>query len=94
MFPTPVRFAGFAIAYNISTSLFGGTAPALNAWLIGLTGNDMIPAYFMMAACAIGAIALLFVVETAGASLRGTKMPGKATSRREGVEIDGVWFQG
>src|SRR3546814_17912661 len=35
MFPTPVRFAGFAIAYNISTSLFGGTAPAVNSWLLG-----------------------------------------------------------
>lgn len=30
MFPTQVRFAGFAIAYNVSTSLFGGTAPAVN----------------------------------------------------------------
>lgn len=28
MFPTQVRFAGFAIAYNVSTSIFGGTAPA------------------------------------------------------------------
>src|SRR5690606_22213357 len=28
MFPTHVRFAGFAISYNVATSLFGGTAPA------------------------------------------------------------------
>jgi MHS family proline/betaine transporter-like MFS transporter len=94
MFPTPVRFAGFAIAYNVSTSLFGGTAPALNAWLIGLTGDDMIPAYFMMAACAIGAIAMLFVVETAGASLRGTKTPGTTASRQELTDVEGIWFQG
>ncbi|HWW25634.1 MAG TPA: DUF1275 family protein, partial [Caulobacter sp.] len=33
MFPTQVRFAGFAIAYNLSTSIFGGTAPAVNDWL-------------------------------------------------------------
>src|SRR5690606_25177590 len=39
MFPTHVRFAGFAIAYNLSTSLFGGTAPAANSWLISVTGN-------------------------------------------------------
>jgi MFS transporter, MHS family, proline/betaine transporter len=26
MFPSHVRYAGFAIAYNLSTSLFGGTA--------------------------------------------------------------------
>ena len=35
MFPTHVRYAGFAIAYNVSTSLFGGTAPAVNDWLVG-----------------------------------------------------------
>ena len=39
MFPTHVRYAGFAIAYNVSTSLFGGTAPAVNEWLIGKTGR-------------------------------------------------------
>ena len=70
MFPTHVRFAGFAIAYNVSTSLFGGTAPAFDNWLIGVTGNPLIPAYTMMAACVIGAIALRFTRETAGKSLR------------------------
>jgi MFS transporter, MHS family, proline/betaine transporter len=78
MFPTHVRFAGFAIAYNVSTSLFGGTAPAANEWLISLTGNDLVPAYYMMASCVIGAIALAFVPETAGASLRGREIPGLA----------------
>jgi MHS family proline/betaine transporter-like MFS transporter len=83
MFPTHVRFAGFAIAYNISTSLFGGTAPAINAWLISATGSNMVPAYFMMASCVIGGIALLFVVETAGHSLRGSEIPGTSESLRE-----------
>ena len=83
MFPTHVRFAGFAIAYNVSTSLFGGTAPGLNAWLTGATGNPLTPAYFMMGACAVGALAMLFVVETAGSSLRGTEIPGTEASERE-----------
>src|SRR3546814_58576 len=39
MFPTAVRFAGFAIAYNISTSIFGGTAPIVGSGLITLTGD-------------------------------------------------------
>ena len=34
MFPTHVRYAGFAIADNVSTSIFGGTAPAVNDWLV------------------------------------------------------------
>jgi MFS transporter, MHS family, proline/betaine transporter len=77
MFPTHVRYAGMAIAYNISTSIFGGTAPMVNEWLIAHTGNTLVPAYYMMAACAVGALALLFVTETTGCSLRGREIPGK-----------------
>jgi MHS family proline/betaine transporter-like MFS transporter len=75
MFPTHVRFAGFAISYNLATSLFGGTAPAFNSWLIGRTGNELIPAFVMMAACVVGLVALRFTPETAGKSLRGTRLP-------------------
>ncbi len=80
MFPTPVRLAGLAIAYNVSTSLFGGTAPAFNSWLIGRTGDVLMPAYVMMAACAVGLAALPFLVETSGRSLRTVGQPETATS--------------
>jgi MHS family proline/betaine transporter-like MFS transporter len=76
MFPTHVRYAGFAIAYNVSTSLFGGTAPAVNQGLINATGDKLFPAYYLMAACVVGAIALWFVPETRGCSLRGRGIPG------------------
>jgi MFS transporter, MHS family, proline/betaine transporter len=76
MFPTHVRYAGFAIAYNVSTSLFGGTAPAINEWLVGKTGDNLVPAYYMMAACVIGAIALIKVPETTRCPMDGTEMPG------------------
>lgn len=70
MFPTAVRFAGFAIAYNISTSIFGGTAPMIGSGLISLTGDPLMPAYYMMIACVVGLVALRFMPETAGKSLR------------------------
>lgn len=76
MFPTQVRFAGFAIAYNVSTSIFGGTAPAVNEWLISRTGDNLVPAYYMMAACVIGAIAMIKVPETARCPMDGTEIPG------------------
>jgi MHS family proline/betaine transporter-like MFS transporter len=79
MFPTHVRFAGFAISYNVATSAFGGTAPAFNSWLIGRTGEELMPAYVMMAACLVGAVALRVTPETAGKSLRGTEPPGGAS---------------
>nr|WP_129360992.1 MULTISPECIES: MFS transporter [unclassified Kocuria] len=75
MFPAPVRYAGFAISYNVSTMIFGGTSPMVNEALIGATGNDLVPAFYMMGACLIGLIATLFMKETKGASLRGTEVP-------------------
>ena len=79
MFPTQVRFAGFAIAYNVATSAFGGTAPVVNSWLIGRSGIELTPAYYMMASCLVGMAALFFVIETAGQSLRGSQIPGLRT---------------
>ena len=70
MFPTAVRFAGFAIAYNVSTSIFGGTAPMIGSGLITLTGDPLMPAYYMMLACLVGLAALRYMPETAGRSLR------------------------
>ncbi|WP_366933876.1 MFS transporter [Brevibacterium renqingii] len=81
MFPGPVRFAGFAISYNVSTAIFGGTAPSVNEAIIEATGNPIVPAYYVMGACVIGFVAALFMKETKGASLRGAGLP------EEGAEI-------
>jgi MFS family permease len=83
MFPTHVRFAGVAIGYNVATSLFGGTALPINEWLIERTGNESIPAWYMIAACAIGLVALYTMVETKGCSLRGTELPGTPEALKE-----------
>ena len=76
MFPTSVRFAGFAISYNIATAAFGGTAPLVSEWGIESTGWDVFPAAYMMVGCLVGLIALFFYRETAGCSLRGDGIPG------------------
>ncbi|QGZ63173.1 MFS transporter [Paraburkholderia acidisoli] len=52
MFPTRVRFSGVAIAFNLSFTIFSGTAPLIGTWLIGKTGTTVAPAYFMIA-CAV-----------------------------------------
>lgn len=82
LFPTHVRFAGFAITYNVATALFGGTAPVVNGALVEGTGNNLVPAMYMMGACVIGAIALIKTPETAGVSLRGRGMP---TRKKKGT---------
>lgn len=75
MFPTHVRYAGFAITYNLATAVFGGTAPLANEALIEATGTPLVPAFYMMAACVVGLIAVRSMKETVGASLRGTEIP-------------------
>ncbi|WP_395308157.1 MFS transporter [Mycobacterium sp. AMU20-3851] len=76
MFPTQVRFAGFAISYNVSTAIFGGTAPALNDWLVSFTGSNLVPAFYMMFACVVGAVGLIGIPETARCPIGGTETPG------------------
>ncbi|MEU8463385.1 glycine betaine/L-proline transporter ProP [Streptomyces sp. NPDC029003] len=72
LFPTRLRYAALSIAFNISVSLFGGTTPLVTSALVELTGNDMVPAYYLMAAGVIGFVSTLFLHETAGKPLRGS----------------------
>ncbi len=75
IFPTHVRYAGFALAYNVSTAAFGGTAPLINEAVIEATGWSLFPAVYMIGASLIGLVAWTFLRETAGTSLRGTEVP-------------------
>ncbi|GAA4519263.1 MFS transporter [Brachybacterium paraconglomeratum] len=75
MFPAHVRFAGFAVTYNVITSIFGGTAAPLNEAVVESTGFLEFPAVYVMLGCVVGMVALLFLKETAGASLHGTGIP-------------------
>src|SRR5699024_807007 len=90
MFPTQVRYSGMAISYNVATAAFGGTALAANEALIDLTGSTLVPAFYMMGACVVGMVGLIFVVETKGASLHGRGVPGvisRPAGRRPGGGI-------
>lgn len=50
LFPAKVRLSGFAISFNSANALFGGTAPLISTWLIGVTGNKMAPAWYLLLA--------------------------------------------
>lgn len=76
LFPTQVRYGAFAIGYNLSTLFFGGTAPVVLTYLIEKTGSPWVPAFYLMAAALAGLVAIYFMPETAGASLRGRTAPG------------------
>ena len=88
MFPATVRYGGMAIGYNISTALFGGTALYVNDALIGATGDNLMPAYYMILGSVVGLVALFFVIETAGKPIRGTEIPGTPESAAEIEELE------
>ncbi|WP_243792652.1 MFS transporter [Saccharopolyspora gloriosae] len=81
MFPTKVRYAAFSVGYNISTAAFGGTAPLINEWAVGYTGNSFFPAFYLMGAAVVALIPILLMKETSGEPLmEESNVPGPSTS--------------
>ncbi|MCH4875695.1 MULTISPECIES: MFS transporter [Pseudomonas] len=70
IFPTRVRFSGFAFSFNVANAVFGGTAPFIATWLIHMTGNKMAPAWYLLAAAAVALVAMLASRETAHKALQ------------------------
>ncbi|GAA1668053.1 proline/betaine transporter [Citricoccus zhacaiensis] len=64
MFPTKVRYSGFAVSFNLSNALFGGTAPLVATWLIATSGSTIAPGWYLMAAAAVSLIAVALAKET------------------------------
>ncbi|KUH97185.1 MFS transporter [Mycolicibacterium acapulense] len=72
LFATRVRSSGYSIGYNVSVAIFGGTAPYVATWLVDRTGNQIAPAYYVIAAAVISIATLLTMRETARQPLRAT----------------------
>jgi MHS family proline/betaine transporter-like MFS transporter len=53
LFPTKTRYTGVAIGYNLAQALLGGTAPLVATALIHVTGNEIAPAWYLIAAALI-----------------------------------------
>lgn len=71
-FPTASRFGAMAIAYNLSVSLFGGTTPLFSEFLIQLTGNTFMPAFYIMFFAAMAGVAVFTMKESAQRPLLGS----------------------
>jgi MHS family proline/betaine transporter-like MFS transporter len=70
LFATRVRSSGYSIGYNVSVAIFGGTAPYVATWLVARTGNEIAPAYYVIAAAIVTLITIMTMRETAAAPLR------------------------
>lgn len=65
MFTARVRMGGFSIGYNLSVSLFGGTAPYLMQALVTNTENLASPAFYLIVAALVTLPVILLSKETA-----------------------------
>lgn len=65
IFPTSVRYSGFAFSFNVTNAVFGGTAPFVATWLIDQTGDKLAPAWYLVGAAALALVAMLAARETA-----------------------------
>ncbi len=59
--PTRVRYSTSAVGYNVSYSLFGGTAPLFASYIVELTGNKAMPGLYLMLGACIALIAISYV---------------------------------
>ena len=85
IFPTASRYGGMGISYNIAVAVFGGPAALIMESLVKLTGNSLVPAYWLIATSSAAFVAIFKLRETARRPLPGS-MPAVA-SREEVAEL-------
>lgn len=59
MAPPKLRCSTVSMGYNISMAAFGGTTPILVTYLVSRTGDDFMPAYYVIAATLVSLIVIL-----------------------------------
>jgi MHS family proline/betaine transporter-like MFS transporter len=69
LFPTRTRYSGVAIGYNAGQAILGGTAPLIATGLIELSGNKLLPAFYLILCSVMAGIASLFITEQRGQTL-------------------------
>ncbi|SED99768.1 MFS transporter [Pseudomonas costantinii] len=58
-FPRHHRATSISVISSLGTTIFGGFCPFIVAWMIGVTGNAMAPAWYLSAAMCISLFALI-----------------------------------
>jgi MHS family proline/betaine transporter-like MFS transporter len=69
LFPTRTRQTSLSIVYAVTAAIFAGTVPYVLTWLIAHTGNQMMPAFYLILVGLLGLGTMLTVKETRGIDL-------------------------
>ena len=62
--PAQVRCTAVALGYNICLGVIGGVTPLAATWLVERTGDEIAPAFLIMAAAAVTFVTVLQFRET------------------------------
>jgi MFS transporter, MHS family, proline/betaine transporter len=76
--PHDGRCTTVAIGYNVPLGIVGGLTPLAATWLVARTGDDLSPAYMLIAAAVVSTVALLFLPETFRRRFQATAQPAAA----------------
>jgi MFS family permease len=68
--PKQVRSGVVATVYAFAISIFGGSTQFMLTWLLALTGNPLIPAFYWLGALVVGLTAMALVKESAPVKMR------------------------
>ena len=60
-FPQSVRSSGLAILYALGVAIFGGTTQFVVAWLIDLTKDPLVPAWYQIVATTISIVGIMLL---------------------------------
>jgi MFS family permease len=69
LFPTEVRYSGYAFSYNVGFAIFGGLSPLFASYLILTTGNPLSPAICFFITALLAFVALIGLHDKKGKTL-------------------------
>jgi MFS family permease len=87
LFPTRLRYSGLSLTYGLGSALFGGTAPALAAFLVRRTGDALSPAWYATVLMVVAIACVLPAPKTVGRPLdRLRDVGGDVADRQASAE--------
>jgi len=81
--PPAVRCTAVALGYNLCYGLFGGLSPLVATWLVERTGDEIAPAFLIMASAAVTFVTLFWFRETYRASFRPFTAATELSARQQ-----------
>ena len=60
LFPTTTRNTSVSVAYNISSTIFGGTAPMVATYLVAVTNNPLSPAWYVIVSVLVTLVSVMY----------------------------------